>query len=154
MQNNSRVQSQSAASGMPPESGAFGSMMQGFGSQLMSQLDANNNGSIDKAEFSNAAKQLAKSASTSANNAFSSIDANKDGSIDANELMNVLKQALTKQKSDAIAARLQNSNVTQTSENTQASNKNNMQSILMKSILSAYGTSNTAMNSGSISLKA
>jgi len=167
MQSHSKVQSQSAASEMAPETGTIGSVMQQINNQFMSLLDTNKNGSIDKAEFSDAAKKLAQSASSATGSttgsnvskAFNSIDKDGDGSINENELMEALKQALTKKKSDAMSARIDNSNVNQTPSSTPsadiATNTNNLQSTLMKNVLSAYANKNLPANgSAGISLKA
>lgn len=161
MPSNSKVQSQSSASGMAPASGDSGSMMQQIGSQFMALLDTNQNGSIDKAEFSDAAKKLSQStgssASSNADNAFSAIDKNSDGSISASELTDILKQLSAKHKGHQMSTRIQNSSESQTPPPppSEASNTKNLQSILMKNILSAYANTNLPGNgSTGISLKA
>lgn len=91
---NSNVQAQSSASGYASQgvSADFSAIAQ----QLMSTIDTNKSGSIDKAEFSQAAQALAKNANSSSNSvdtAFAKIDANGDGSISSDEIMNAMKQA-------------------------------------------------------------
>ncbi|MDO8453637.1 MAG: EF-hand domain-containing protein, partial [Sulfurimonas sp.] len=66
--------------------------------QLISALDTDSNGSIDKAEFTAAAQTLASSSgssasesSTKAADAFSKLDTNSDGSMSSEELIAALK---------------------------------------------------------------
>ncbi|MCX6076517.1 MAG: EF-hand domain-containing protein [Campylobacterales bacterium] len=66
--------------------------------QLISALDTNSNGSIDKAEFTAAAQALASNSgssasdsSTKAADAFSKLDTNSDGSMSSEELIAALK---------------------------------------------------------------
>lgn len=157
MQSNSRVQSQSGASGQIPNQGQYGSLMQQIDSTLMTMLDTDKSGTIDKAEFSDMAKQLSqgKSVSSNTDKAFAAIDSNKDGSITADELMSMLEQLSTKDKAKKMSERLQESiNNQPTQINNQTSDKNNMQSALMKNILSAYSSSYVASNTSGVNLKA
>lgn len=157
MQNNAKVQSQSSASGKVPNQGQYGSLMQQIDSSLMTMLDTNQNGSIDKAEFSDMAKQLSqgKSVSSNTDKAFAKIDTNKDGTITADELMSMLEQLSTKNKAKKMSERLEQSvNNQPTQINNQASDKNNMQSVLMKNILSAYSSNYVASNTSGVNLKA
>lgn len=63
--------------------------------QLLSSIDTNNSGAIDKAEFSAAAKALASNSSSNSNSsttdAFNKLDSNSDGSLSTDELMSALK---------------------------------------------------------------
>jgi len=152
-QNNSEVQSQSSASGMSPSSSEvnYDSIMQLANTQLMTMLDTNQDGSIDKTEFSDATKQLSQSTQTSnTNNAFKSIDSNADGLISSNELLDSLKHLSSQQKAHKKAEHMQHS------ENTQIpvdEKSKDLQSILMKQILSAYKSSNISSYDG-LSIKA
>ena len=65
--------------------------------QMLAVLDTNKSGSIDKAEFSQAAQALAKSSgktdTTGVESAFANADSNNDGQISSDEFMNALKLA-------------------------------------------------------------
>lgn len=155
MQSNSKVQSQSSASGMAPK-GDYGSLMQQIDASVMSMLDTNQNGSIDKTEFSDMAKQLSQGQSVSSNTdkAFAAIDSNGDGSITADELMKMLEQLSTKHKAHKMSARAQESIINQTTQTNEESSTHNMQSVLMKNILSAYSSTHVATNTTGVNLKA
>jgi hypothetical protein len=61
---------------------------------FMTALDTNKNGTIDKTEFSNAAKTLAKNeSSTNVDNAFIQIDTNGDSQLSSDEFLSALKEA-------------------------------------------------------------
>lgn len=74
-----------------------------FTKELLSSMDTDNSGSIDKAEFSAAAQALASNSnSTNANNTsstasaadiFNTLDTNSDGSMSSEELMTALKNS-------------------------------------------------------------
>lgn len=154
-----KPQSQSGASSVAPS--GFGSMMQQVSDQLLSSLDTNSNGSIDKVEFSNAAQQLAQSAtsSTDLDKIFSAIDKNSDGSIDSKELEQALLQSSAKNKAHGKHKHhnpLQDLTAPQAAQTTQSTSSqsasNDLQSILMKNILSAYNTSQSQKNGGTLSL--
>jgi hypothetical protein len=90
------VQSQSGASGKAD----YTSMMQQASDALLSTLDTDKSGTIDKAEFSQAAQALADKTGKSYNDAgtvFNTIDKNNDGSISADELLSALQQSKSKQ---------------------------------------------------------
>ncbi len=145
--------SQSGASGLAPS--GFGSMMQQqVSDQLLSSLDSNGNGSIDKIEFSNAAKQLSQS-SADLEKIFNTLDQNSDGSIDSNELLSALKQASQQPQNGVyspkkLSAAAQPQNTTQSPST--ASSTNDLQSILMRDILSAYSDKNMQSSGSSLSL--
>ncbi|MFA6195057.1 MAG: EF-hand domain-containing protein [Sulfurimonas sp.] len=66
---------------------------------LMSALDTNKNGSVDKTEFADASKILAKSQSSeNVANAFNQIDTDDDSSISSNEFLNALKDLSEKKQ--------------------------------------------------------
>lgn len=157
MQNSSRVQSQSGASGRVPNKNQYGALMQQIDSSVMSMIDTNKNGSIDKAEFSDMAKKLSGGNALSSNTdkAFSAIDSNNDGTIDAAELMRMLEQLSAKNKAHNMSARLQqNVNAQPTQINNEESNEKGMQSALMKNILSAYTSAYVPANVNGVNLKA
>ena len=140
------VQSQSSASGMAPTD--YSAVMQQAGNTLISALDTDKNGTIDKAEFSQAAQALAQKTGNTynADSAFSAIDKNSDGSISADELLSALKQAQTQNahhrglhKSDTTSSAGQTAASTTVSASaTDTSGSSKLQSILMQRILSAY----------------
>ncbi|MFA6630454.1 MAG: EF-hand domain-containing protein, partial [Sulfuricurvum sp.] len=101
-------------------------------------LDTNQNGTIDKAEFSDAAKALAEKTGktyNNAENAFSTIDANSDGSISADELLNALQQAQKKNTTGQTSSAQQSATSTLSDETTAESK---MQSVLLQRIMEAY----------------
>jgi len=157
LQNNSKVQSQSGASKMAPSSSDYSALMQQVNTQVMSMLDTNQNGSVDKAEFSAAAKMLSQSKSLTSNtdNAFATMDTNNDGAITADELMKMLEELSTKKKAQKMSARVEESVKNQVAQATnETSKKQNLQSVLMKSILSAYGSGQSASTNSGLNLKA
>ncbi|MDD5053388.1 MAG: EF-hand domain-containing protein [Sulfuricurvum sp.] len=145
------VQSQSSASAMAPTN--YSSMMQEAGNALIASLDTNNNGTIDKTEFSQAAEALAQKTGNTYNTdtAFSAIDKNSDGSISADELMNALKQsqAQRENKKHTASSTQQSSQTLQTTtaSATDTSGAAKLQSILMDRILSAYASTATTPSS-------
>lgn len=165
------TQSQTSVNG----SSSFSTMMQQLASQLMSSVDTNKDGSIDKTEFSAAAQQLAQNPATantdtSAANlekVFNSIDTNGDGNITSSELMSALENS-TQQSSQSgsvhhhhhhhsqSGASPMASQATSATSSTTAqattSSTNNLQSLLMKNILSAYSTSQSQSSGSSLSV--
>lgn len=141
------VQSQSSASPMAPNDN-FTSMIQQAADTLISTLDTNKNGSIDKTEFSQAAQALAQKTSNTydSNSAFSAIDKNGDQSISADELLSALKQSQGKHghghhhKADA-ADTAQKPSQTATADESSSSK---MQVALLQRIMSAYTSSSSA----------
>lgn len=149
---NRNVQAQSGASGYASQgaSADFSAIAQ----QLMSTMDTNKSGSIDKAEFSQAAQALAKNANNSSSSnvdaAFGKMDANGDGQISSDEMMAALKQASTQTQgkhhhgghhhTDTSASN-STSQSTQTNSSTQASNVSDLQKSLFNKIMATYGTS-------------
>jgi glucan biosynthesis protein len=156
---NKNVQAQSGASGYATQgaSADFSAMAQ----QLMSTMDTNKSGSIDKAEFSQAAQALSKNAtnssSSSIDTAFAKMDTNGDGQISSDEMMAALKQASTQTQgkhhhgghhhhTDASASN-STSQSTQTNSSTQSSSTaNDLQKSLFNKIMAAY--SNTTASTG------
>ncbi|WP_298693820.1 EF-hand domain-containing protein [uncultured Sulfuricurvum sp.] len=133
---NSSVQGQSGASGTA--STDFTEMMSQAANTLLATLDTNQNGTIDKAEFSDAAKALAEKTGktyNNAENAFSTIDANSDGSISADELLNALQQAQKKNTTGQTSSAQQSATSTLSDETTAESK---MQSVLLQRIMEAY----------------
>ncbi|MDX1809201.1 MAG: EF-hand domain-containing protein [Sulfurospirillaceae bacterium] len=149
--NSYNKQSQSDVS--PAASSNFDAMMQNISGKLLNSMDTNGNGSIDKTEFSAAAKQLAQN-SSSIDSAFKAIDTNSDGSIDSSELAKALEQTISTNHmhrhrhhhihaqsgasgmaslASGQAQTVSGSQVAQTS-----SNQENLQSVLLDKILSAY----------------
>ncbi len=156
---NRNVQAQSGASGYASQgaSADFSAMAQ----QLMSTIDTNKSGSIDKAEFSQAAQALAKNANNSSSSnvdtAFAKMDTNNDGQISSDEMMSAMKQASAqtqgkhhgghRHQADVSALTSDStSQSTQTNSSTQAS-MNDFQKSLFNKIMSAYG--NSALTTGS-----
>jgi len=157
---NREVQAQSSASGYAPTQSidptqALGAMTQ----QLMSIMDTNKGGFIDKAEFSQAAQALAKSSGKSDTSgvdaAFGKIDTNGDGQISSDEFMSAIKQATAQNEtqkphhhhhhSDASASNSSASQPEQSSSPTQDSSPMSaMQKNLFNKIMAAYGTSTPA----------
>lgn len=157
---NRNVQAQSGASGYANQGAStdFSAMAQ----QLMSTMDTNKSGTIDKAEFSQAAQALAKNANNSSSSsvdaAFSKMDANGDGQISSDEMMNAMKQASTKIHHHHHHADTDGSNAsqqaTQSDSSTQTSSSaNEMQKFLFNKIMAAYG-STTATTGSTTNLSA
>lgn len=161
---NKEVQAQSSASGYAPAQGmdptqALGAMAQ----QLMSTMDTNKSGYLDKAEFSQAAQALAKSSgktdTSGVDTAFGKIDTNGDGQISSDEFMSAIKQATAQndtQKphhhhhSDASASSSTSPQPEQSSSSTQDSPQMSaMQKNLFNKIMAAYGTSTPALGTTS-----
>jgi hypothetical protein len=161
---NREVQAQSSASGYAPIQGmdptqALGAMAQ----QLMSTMDTNKSGYLDKAEFSQAAQALAKSSGktdiSGVDAAFGKIDSNGDGEISSDEFMSAIKQATAQhdtQKphhhhhSDASASNSYAPQSEQSSAPTQeASQMSAMQKNLFNKIMAAYGTSTPTLGTTS-----
>ena len=151
--NNNKIQSQSGASGMwtgaaQSSSSDFSAMAQ----QFMTTMDTNKSGSVDKAEFSQAAQALAKNANNSSNidAVFGKMDTNSDGQITSDEMMAALKQATTQTQgkhhhgghhhTEANTSDLTPQS-TQTNTSTQASTMSDFQKSLFSKIMVAYGSS-------------
>jgi hypothetical protein len=121
--------------------------------QMLSLLDTNKSGSIDKAEFSQVAQALAKSSgktdTSGVDAAFAKADANNDGQISSDEFLNALKQAAEQmqkkqhghqQHFDATA-----SNALPQTESIQPSSPMDlMQKNLLNKSMAAYSTPTTA----------
>jgi Ca2+-binding EF-hand superfamily protein len=157
-QSYSSVQGQSGASGTAQAD--YSAVMQQAGNSLLATLDTDKSGTIDKAEFSQAAQALAQKTGNTynADSAFSAIDSNSDGSISADELMSALKQAQAQQSSshhhkmDTTASAQQSSILTdsaQTADTTQIS-LSKMQTALLKRVMSAYNNSSATSSSTTI----
>ena len=69
--------------------------------ELLSSMDSDGSGSIDKAEFSTAAQSMASgsSSSSSVSDIFSKLDADSDGSMSSQELMSALESMKPQQES-------------------------------------------------------
>lgn len=142
------VQGQSGASGAA--STDYTSMLQQAADTLMSTLDTDKSGTIDKAEFSQAAQTLADKTGKSYNDAssvFGSVDSNNNGAISADELMKALQQSQSKQahghhrpKPESLDLPSESS-AQSTSE--EATSLSKMQTALLQRIMEAYST-NTA----------
>jgi Ca2+-binding EF-hand superfamily protein len=153
------VQGQSGASGTAQAD--YSAVMQQAGNNLLTALDTDKSGTIDKAEFSQAAQALAQKTGNTynADSAFSTIDSNSDGSISADELMSALKQAQSQQlsshhhhKMDTTASSQQSSILTdsaQTADTTQIT-LSKMQTALLKRVMSAYNNSSATSSSTTI----
>lgn len=154
------VQSQSGASGKAD----YTSMMQQAADTLMSTLDTDKSGTIDKAEFSQAAQALAEKTGKTYNDAgsvFGSVDGNNDGTISADELMKALQQSQDKQanrahhhKPEALDTSAQS--LSQAADTTQSASEetaslSKMQSVLLQRIMAAY-SSNAATAGSSTTL--
>ncbi|ADR33700.1 EF-Hand, Calmodulin [Sulfuricurvum kujiense DSM 16994] len=104
------VSSQSYGNTVQRQSGACGtastdytSMLQKASDTLMSTSDTDKSGTIDKAEFRQAAQALTEKTGKTYNDAdtvFNSIDINTDGAISSDELMKALQQSQKKHAHD------------------------------------------------------
>lgn len=153
---NREVQAQSGASGYATQGADAAANFGDIAQQMMSMLDTNKSGSIDKTEFSQAAQALAKSSGKSDTSgvdaAFSKIDANNDGQISSDEFMNALKQATDQMQKQHHHHRHQSdvtaSNSLPQAESAQASSPmNEIQKNLFNKIMAAYGNSTAATGS-------
>lgn len=147
------VQGQSGASGSA--STDYTSMLQQAADSLMSTLDTDKSGTIDKAEFSKAAQALSEKTGKTYNDAgsvFGSIDSNNDGAISADELMKALQQSQSKQahgghhrpKPEALDLPSESS-AQSSSEETLSLSK--MQSALLQRVMAAYSTNSATSSS-------
>lgn len=153
---NKNVQSQSGASGYASQSGTDAPQsFDAIAQQLMSALDTNNSGSIDKTEFSQAAQALSHNTANASNveNAFAQVDQNGDGQISSDEFLNAMKQASDQaQKHHHQRSATNNSDSTaQTANQTDLLSNSStplseMQKTLLARIMAAYG--NTAPATG------
>ena len=154
--NNKNVQSQSGASGYSTEGTDGNKGFDAIAQMLMTALDTNKTGTIDKAEFSQAASALAKGQSSeNVDNAFGKIDSNGDGQISSDEFMSALKEAGAQKhqhKHHADKNSLDTSLLTQqtdplTKPATQSTTQiSEMQKTLFNKIIAAYG--NTTATTG------
>lgn len=156
----SNVQGQSGASGTA--SADYTSMLQQASETLMSTLDTDKSGTIDKAEFSQAEQALADKTGKSYNDAgsvFGSVDSNNDGAISADELMKALQQSQSQQAqgnghhhhhkmaaTDTSAqATTGSAQASTASEETLSLSK--MQSALLQRVMAAYSSNSPASSS-------
>lgn len=156
---NKDVQAQSGASGTwNGASQAAGMDFSAIAQQLMTTMDTNKSGTLDKAEFSQAAQALAKNSgktdTSGIDAAFAKMDANGDGSISSDEMLNAIKQATTQAQAQkthhhhqaSTSATDGTSQVAQANSTTQASSPaNEMQKNLFNKIMAAYGSSTAAV---------
>jgi Ca2+-binding EF-hand superfamily protein len=150
---NRDVQAQSGASGT--WTGASQSTTMDFSAiaqQLMSAIDTNKSGTLDKAEFSQAAQALAKTSgktdTSGIDTAFGKMDSNGDGSISSDEMMSAIKQASRQAQTQKHHHSQMNTSNVATSQTEQAysakqesSPVNEMQKNLFNKIMAAYGSS-------------
>lgn len=151
---NKNVQAQSGASGYASQSTDATSSFDAIAQQLMSTLDTNKNGTIDKTEFSQAAQALAQNSTANTSNtdsAFGKLDKNGDSSISADELMNAIKQAVndTQKKHHRHQASTANttSSATSSNESATSASTNDMQKVLFNKIMAAYSSTPTVSGS-------
>lgn len=90
---NSSAYSSYSSSGVSSSSQRVKPDFEKMAQELLTSMDTDNNGSIDKTEFSTAVQALdsSSSSSKSANDIFNTLDANSDGSMSSEELMTALK---------------------------------------------------------------
>ena len=153
------IQGQSGASGTA--STDYTSMLQQAADSLMSTLDTDKSGTIDKAEFSQAAQALSEKTGKTYNDAssvFGSVDSNNDGAISADELMKALQQSQGKQahgghhrpKPEALDTTAQSttSDASQTSSGSEETlSLSKMQSVLLQRVMAAYSTNSATSSS-------
>ncbi|MFA5216055.1 EF-hand domain-containing protein [Sulfuricurvum sp.] len=148
---NKNVQSQSGASGTWTDNSA--QSFDAIAQQLMSALDTNNSGTIDKTEFSQAAQALSNNTAdtTKVDTAFSKADQNGDGQISSDEFLNALKQASAQTHKQHHHKPAADTAATQTSPSATPSDSalslSQMQKNLLSKILAAYGNSTTTTGS-------
>ncbi|MDD5158141.1 EF-hand domain-containing protein [Sulfurimonas sp.] len=140
----------------------FSSMMQQVTEMLVSTLDTNKDGAIDKNEFSQASQALSQKTGNTydADSAFSAIDKNGDQSMSVDELLSALKQSQGKHghggHHKADSSQGPTDVVQQLSQATTApddSSSSKMQAALLQRILSAYTNgSSTATASTTLSM--
>ena len=157
----SNVQAQSGASGYASQGSSvdYSAMAQ----QLMTTMDSNKNGTIDKTEFSQAAQALAKNANNSSSSnvdaAFAKMDTNGDGQISSDEMLAAMKQASAQTQGKHhhgghhhtdTSASTSDSTVqsTQASASTQPTTMSNLQKSLFNKIMAAYGNSALSLSTG------
>ncbi len=119
---------------------------------LMTALDTNKTGTIDKTEFTEAAKILAKSQSgENVANAFDKIDANSDAQISSDEFINAFKQLETQKEQHNKHAQKYSLESNLLSQQTQeliqqpSLQVNEMQKMLFDKMKAAYTTQTTAV---------
>ena len=90
---NSSAYSSYSSSGVSSSSQRVKPDFEKMAQELLTSMDTDNNGSIDKTEFSTAVQALdsSSSSSKSATDIFNTLDANSDGSMSSEELMTALK---------------------------------------------------------------
>lgn len=152
---NRSVQAQSGASGYASQSSSTD--FSAIANELMTTMDTDKSGSVDKAEFSQAAQALAKNANNSSSSSidtvFAKMDTNGDGQISSDEMMAAMKQASSQTQakhhhghhhhSDATASN--SSQSTQVESSAQMSNATDLQKSLFNKIMAAYGNSSSMM---------
>lgn len=150
------IQGQSGASGTA--STDYTSMLQQATDTLMSSLDSDKSGTIDKAEFSQAAQALSEKTGKTYNDAssvFGSIDSNSDGAISADELMKALQQSQGKHahgghhrpKPEALDTTAQSATTDTTQSSSEESSLSKMQMALLQRVMAAYSTNSAASSS-------
>lgn len=139
----------------------FTSMMKQMTDMLVSTLDTNKDGAIDKTEFSQASQALSQKTGNAydANSAFSAIDKNGDQSMSVDELLNALKQSQAKHghgnqhKTDSTEASEVAQQLSQATAAPDDSSSSKIQSALLQRILSAYSSdSSTATASTTLTM--
>lgn len=153
---NKNVQSQSGASGYANQSGLDSTQnFDVIAQQIMTALDSNNSGSIDKTEFSQAAQALSRNTANSdnVNAAFAKADQNGDGEISSDEFLNAIKQASVQAQKhhhghhDANKAETATAATSASEASSNASSPlSEMQKTLLTRIMAAYN--NTAPTTG------
>lgn len=150
------VQDQSGAS--QSASTDYTSMFQQATDMLLSSLDSDKSGTIDKAEFSQAAQALSEKTGKTyndANSVFGSIDSNSDGAISADELMKALQQSKGKHahgghhrpKPDVLDTTAQSATAETAQSTSEESSLSKIQMALLERVMAAYSTDNAASSS-------
>ncbi|PHM17564.1 MAG: hypothetical protein CJD30_05790 [Sulfuricurvum sp. PD_MW2] len=150
------VQDQSGAS--QSASTDYTSMLQQATDMLLSSLDSDKSGTIDKSEFSQAAQALSEKTGKTyndANTVFGSIDNNSDGSISADELMKALQQSKSKHahgghhrpKPEVLDTTAQSATTDTTQSASEESSLSKIQMALLARVMAAYSTDNAASSS-------
>lgn len=149
---NKNVQSQSGASGYASTGSTDAPQsFDAIAQQLMSALDTNKSGSIDKTEFSQAAQALSNNSANSSkvDAAFAKVDQNGDGQISSDEFLSAMKQAATAQTQKhhhhRSAENTANSSAQSNQSNASTSSLSDMQKNLLTKIMAAYGNSTAAI---------
>ncbi len=152
--------SQNQTGGSSTITGDYASMMQNAVETLISAIDTDKSGTVDKTEFSQAAQALAEKTGKSYNDAdtaFTRIDSNSDGSVSADELLKALQEARNQKKAHH-AHRPPNTEATESSAqplNAQTEESGSdktvslsrMQSALLQRVMEAYSSNGAAGSS-------